>query len=339
MPGTVAVMEWTADVSAGDWMRGRIDDPWCGTMHDVVPRGFEAYARVFHPASRDRPHGAAWPDAPYSDDRAWTEFSERHPELEIETERVTWAQAAAALGTTMHPLAQWHSLARFDPLANREDDPRDTDGWRYHDPSEGALPADLLASLARVLARHTRTPDAGGVALWEGWGGLVGHLGIGPSRAFYQASDQSDAALERHNAMLVGSVKDVWNNVFRRRTWQEGILSKEISEGPRLRLPNRDFVLFTGGVSAFTDEDWVLSVPWRDLESEAHGFPPGAQSPNLIWPADHAWVLVGEIDFDSTIVGGSAELVAALVADPGLEAAEIPADTVLGYDIPDPLKP
>ncbi|HCJ48347.1 MAG TPA: hypothetical protein DHW40_03300, partial [Microbacterium sp.] len=102
---------------------------------------------------------------------------------------------------------------------------------------------------------------------------------------------------------------------------------------------NRDFVLFTGGVSAFTADDWTLSVPWRDLESETHGFPPNAQSPNLLWPADHAWVLVGEIDFDSTIVGGSAELVAALVADPGLEAAEIPADTVLGYDAPDPLNP
>lgn len=330
-------MEWTRDVSAGDWLQGRIDDPWRGTMHDVVPRGFEAYARVFHPASRDRPHGAAWPDAPYSDDRAWTEFSERHPELEIETERVTWAQAAAALGTTMHPLAQWGVLARRDEVANRENDPRDADGWRYHDPEQGGMPVDLLATVAGVLARHTGTPDAGVVALWEGHGGLLGRVGLGRSRAFYQASQDGD--IDRHNEMLGRSFKDVWNNVFRKPTWQEGILSKEISEGPRLRLPNRDFVLFAGGVSAFTAEDWALSVPWRDLESEAHGFPPGAQSPNLIWPADHAWVLVGEIDFDSTIVGGSAELVAALVGDPQLEAAAIPADTVLGYDAPAPSDP
>jgi len=330
-------MEWIRDVSAGDWLRGRIDDPWRGTMHDVVPRGFEAYARVFHPASRDRPHGAAWPDAPYSDDRAWTEFSERHPDLIVDSEEVTWAQAADALGTTMHPLAQWHSLARFDPLANREDDPRDADGWRYHDPSEGALPAELLTSLARVLARHTRTPDAGFAALWEGHGGLVGHVGLGGSRAFYQAGD--DDSIARHNEMLGRSLKDVWNNVFRRPTWQEGILSREISEGPRLRLPNRDFVLFTGGIAAFARDEWWIDAPWRDRESEAHGFDPNAQSPNLLWPADHAWVLVGEIDFDSTIVGGSAELLAALVADPGLEAAEIPADTVLGYDAPDPLNP
>ncbi|MDJ1114097.1 hypothetical protein [Microbacterium dauci] len=330
-------MEWTRDVSAGDWLRERIDDPWRGTMHDVVPRGFEAYARVFHPASRDRPIGAAWPPQPYSDERAWTAFMERHPGLDIEDERVTWAQTAVALGTTMHPLAQWDALARRDEVANRENDPRDAEGWRYHDPDQSALPTDILASVTRVLSRHTSTPDAGFAALWDGHGGLVGHLGIGPSRAFYQADD--DGSIARHNQMLGRSFKDVWNNVFRRPTWQEGILSRDVSEGPRLRLPNRDFVLFSGGVSALTDEDWVLTAPWRDVKAESHGFPPGAYSPSLAWPDDRAWVLVSEIDFDSTIVGGSAELVAALVADPHLEAAEIPEGTALGYDIPDPLNP
>ena len=41
-------------------------------------------------------------------------------------------------------------------------------------------------------------------------------------------------------------------------------------------------------------------------------------------------VSVTEVDYDSTIVGGSAELVAALVADPRLEAFEVAAGTVLG---------
>ena len=67
-------MEWTADVSVGDWLKDRIDDPWQFTMHDVVPRGFPAYARVFHPVSRDRPVGAAWPREPYSAHRVWDAF-------------------------------------------------------------------------------------------------------------------------------------------------------------------------------------------------------------------------------------------------------------------------
>ena len=41
-------MEWTAGVDAGNWIRERVDDPWRGTIHDVVPRGFAAYARVPH---------------------------------------------------------------------------------------------------------------------------------------------------------------------------------------------------------------------------------------------------------------------------------------------------
>lgn len=49
-------MEWTGDVTAGEWIRERLDDDF--SLHGVVPRGFEAYARVFHPVPRDRPDGS-----------------------------------------------------------------------------------------------------------------------------------------------------------------------------------------------------------------------------------------------------------------------------------------
>ena len=87
-----------------------------------------------------------------------------------------------------------------------------------------------------------------------------------------------------------------------------------------------------GGVAELADPDWVLAVPWRDRESEEHGFAPSAQSPSIVWPADRAWVWVTEVDDDSTVIGGSAELVAALVADPRLEAFEIPVGAQLTYD-------
>ena len=44
-------MQWTPDTSAGDWLRERLDDPWTETMHSVVPHGYEAYARILHPAT------------------------------------------------------------------------------------------------------------------------------------------------------------------------------------------------------------------------------------------------------------------------------------------------
>ncbi|MFC6896556.1 hypothetical protein ACFQGX_14110 [Nonomuraea dietziae] len=45
-----------------------------------------------------------------------------------------------------------------------------------------------------------------------------------------------------------------------------------------------------------------------------------SRSPSLLWPADRSWCVGAEIDFDSTLVGGSAGLIAAVLAAPDLEA-------------------
>jgi len=327
-------MQWSADISAGDWMRERIDQPWRGTMHDVVPRGFEAYARVFHPASRDRPVGRPWPGLPYAAHRrAWDDFQADSPQ--IDDESVTWATTAAAMGTTMHPRAQWHRLVAPGVVVENEDGPRDAAGWRYNQPLTGDAPAGLVCSLAAVLVRHTTTPDAGFAAVWEGFGGLLGHVGVGPSRGFYQITEDgagADPTLARHNSMLGSATRDVFNRVFRRPTWQEGILSREISEAPRLQLPDRGFVLFHAGVAEFADPDWALAAPWRDLEAERHGFAPDAHAPGILWPEDRSWVSVTEVDFDSTIVGGTRALIDDLVADERLEALALDADADLTWD-------
>nr|WP_274636632.1 hypothetical protein [Microbacterium bovistercoris] len=320
-------MEWTADVSAGEWLRARIDDPWRNSMHDVVPRGFAAYARVFHPATRERPIGRVWPD---DDDReGWEAFLRAG--VEVDTERVTWAQTAAAFGTTMHPLAQWQRLVgKHDPYGHDGGSPRDADGWRYSDPPQGQLEPDTLAALADVLGAHTTTPDAGGIALWEGWGGVTGGMGYGQSRVLL-SSVGDDEPDPRHAAFLAHAGRDVFNDVFRQPAWQPGILSDEISRGPRLSLPGRDYVLFRGGVAEFADPVWQRTVPWSDHRGEQHGFDPTAESPSLIWPDDHAWVMVTEVDFDVTVVAGSEALIAAVVADPRLEAAPIPPGADLSW--------
>ena len=73
-------------------------------------------------------------------------------------------------------------------------------------------------------------------------------------------------------------------------------------------------------------------MPWRDREREARASPPSAHCPSLVWPDDRAWVLVTEVDYDSTIVGGSSELIRALVADPRLEALPIREGADLTWD-------
>lgn len=325
-------MEWTAGVSAGDWVRDRLDDgpAWGSTMHGVVPHGFAAYARVFHPATRDRPVGVAWPLEPYDDHRReWEAFASSNPE--IDTERVGWSVVAQAFGTERHALAQWHRLARQSEQGAGAS-PTDAAGWRYAEPQEGQLDLDVLAAIARILALHTTSPDEGFIGLWEGWGGVVGGMGWGQSRVLLTSDETRDAASARHDAFLATSARDTLNDVFRKPTWQPGALSDEISRGPRLELPARSHVLFSGGVTQLVDPDWVLRAPWRDRQREEYGFAPNAESPSLVWPADRAWVLVTEVDYDSTIVAGSAELVRALVADPAIEALPIREGADLTWD-------
>jgi hypothetical protein len=327
-------MEWTADVAAGDWIRERLDNPWRGSMHGVVPRGFEAYARIFHPSTRDRPVGVAWPPEPYDEHpREWRRFQEAHPE--IDDERSSWAQAATAFGTVFHPLAQWHRLVRQDGR-HPGVSPTDAEGWRYSEPEEGQLDPELVAAASEVLAAHTTTPDDGFVAVWDGWGGLTGGLGYGPSRVLFAlagSDDQpSDAAAAQHEDFLARSAQDQLNNAFRKPTWQPGVLSDDISKGPRLELPARAHVLFRGGVRELADPAWPDRAPWRDGAQADAGFFPAVESPSLVWPADRAWVLVSEVDFDSTIVGGSNAAIRALCADPRLEALPIPADADLTWD-------
>lgn len=321
-------MEWTADVSTGEWLRERVDDPWRGTFHDVVPRGFEAYARILHPASvQSRASGEPLPPFDEWVEMPWQES--QRVTADLVTDPATWAETAAAFGTTLHPLAQWDSIVRSPEFgSNQRSAP---DGRWFAAPGMGELDPHHMAVLARELIRHTSTADDVTAGLWEGRGGLLGHLGRAPSRTVFQPGDPDDATLARHNRMLGSSIGDRFNSVFRKPTWQEGILSREISEGPRLRLPERAFVLFRGAVDEFADDDWELRMPWRDLAAEAMGAVPTSQSPSLLWPADHAWVMVSEVDFDSTIVGGSRELVNAICRSPELEALPLPADASLSW--------
>lgn len=312
-----------SDPSAGAWLRERLDADY-ETMHGVVPRGFPAYARIFHPAIARSLPGRTIPTA--DELVRMPEPEQRALMAEFVDEPVSWAQTAAAFGTVLHPLAQWQRIVRTPP----DGDWRTRiapDGREFTAPMEGELDPTLLATIAAHLVDHAQTPDAGFATLWEGRGGLLGFFGVTPSRSFLTFTDDPN-----HQAMLERSAHDPFNNVFRRPTWQEGILSREISEGPRLDLPGRDHVLFSAPPRAFADPEWVLHVPWRDLPAEEHGFPPSAQSPSILWPEDRAWVMVSEVDYDSTIVAGSSALIEALCADEQLEALPLPEGAALTWD-------
>jgi hypothetical protein len=82
--------------------------------------------------------------------------------------------------------------------------------------------------------------------------------------------------------------------------------------GPTFSLPHRRFHLFTGSLG-----DALCVGTWHN----ADWFTP--HSPSLFWPSDRSWCVATEIDYDSTLVGGSARLIADVLADPALEAWRI----------------
>lgn len=77
------------------------------------------------------------------------------------------------------------------------------------------------------------------------------------------------------------------------------------------------------------------------LQGSLSAIPDGAQnansllqvtSPALLWPLDRAWFLATDADFDSTIVGGSSDLVDALQRSPTLEVWPICISASLRFD-------
>ncbi|KDA05111.1 hypothetical protein DC31_03715 [Microbacterium sp. CH12i] len=286
-------MEWIADVSVGNWLRERLSEDW--SIHHFVPHDFEACARVFHAPSVRSAADAA----------------------DAVGEATTWAAAAAAFGTTLHAQASWQHLVKT-PTEGSWHTRVAPDGRKFSAPSEGNLDDATLNQLATHLLAHTTTPDDGFAAVWEGWGGLVGDARTGPSQNSLTYSE--DAV---HQQMLQQSIYSPLDKLFQRRTWHPGILSDEISKGPRLELPDRDHVLFSAAPSMFTQSEWRNSAPWDD------------EPLSLLWPADHAWVVVTEIDYDSTIVAGSNELIRAICTDSSLEALPLREGASLHWDADD----
>ncbi|CUR59961.1 hypothetical protein NOCA120009 [metagenome] len=125
----LAAIRPDADLADADWWDvewGHGTPPAVGFL---VPSGFEAYARVLHPAA----------DADGRD--------------------VRWAEVAEACGTTLYSEAQWHRLS-----GGREYDPRGEGAeprrWPGNEPELGRLNRPAFEALSEVVAGHTSTPSS-----------------------------------------------------------------------------------------------------------------------------------------------------------------------------------
>ncbi len=159
------------------------------------------------------------------------------------------------------------------------------------EPELGHLHQRALAALCHILAPHTTTAQRCWFALWEGRGWM--HEGAHTMLTAPGPSGDGTAAAPHD--------------------WQLELT------GPKFALPYRSYHLFGGPLQDATQLGYWVS---------ADCFHP--QSPNLMWPNDHAWCLATEIDFDTTLVGGSQDLVADITASPHLEALAISPEAAVG---------
>lgn len=128
------------------------------------------------------------------------------------------------------------------------------------------------------------------------------------------------AVLSRHTTTPDAGTAAIWEG------W--GDLRREAATAPRFELhrnTGRGYVLFEAGANDFANASWPDHAPWVDDSRWSH-------SPSILWPDDHAWVLATEIDFDSTLVAGSAALIRELMQTPGLEVWPIGTDADLTRD-------
>lgn len=120
------------------WLRQKlsISDNNLGSL---VPTGFEAYARIYHPAIK-KVGGA--------------------------NTFVSWAKVADSMGTRVHRLMQWPNIAKADYYDRRE--PLDQDIWTEF-PDEGNLVPELAYLLSEILRIHTTTPQLCWFGIWGGY--------------------------------------------------------------------------------------------------------------------------------------------------------------------------
>ncbi len=161
-------LAWSTAVDHTRWLADRLGDHSKNTVTDVVPAGFDAYARVLHPAKDATPGGRRL---------------------------IRWRDVAAWSGCPMEPEAPFHAVAiPQEPVAA-------TPPWSGQGPCQGSLAVADARSLCAVVRRHTRTPEDCWFCLWDGYGWtgvpLTSGDADGESEAVATADDPIPAAV-RH---------------------------------------------------------------------------------------------------------------------------------------------
>ena len=127
---------WSEAVEEADWIGERLAPSGTFRVTSVVPGGFDAYARVLHPAEH-----------PLRGDRL-----------------VRWAEVADWGGTPLRADAQFHTVALPRVRPEREAP------WSGQGPQAGSLYPPDAEALAGIVREWTTTPERCWFCVWDGYG-------------------------------------------------------------------------------------------------------------------------------------------------------------------------
>jgi hypothetical protein len=174
-----------------------------------------------------------------------------------------------------------HALAQWDAIVGANRYRNEEPDWPGNGPDTGGLEKPLLGPLLEALAEQTKTPDRVFFGIWRGMS--WGTMVAAPAAP----------GLDLPPARPWRSTDDL----------SFAFADEQVAQSS-LDLPQRDYVVLGGDLEAGLLVEDFLSP----------------SSPNLIWPDDRVWFLASEIDFDSTLVGGSEELAQRIIEDERFEA-------------------
>ena len=198
----------------------------------------------------------------------------------------SWAEVAATQGTVFHAEAQWTALTGAPQ------------GTFSPEPVTGSLDPLQLRRLCELLPAHTTSPERCHFALWDG---------TGTSPLSWDAHQRFSLPHRRHWLFAPVPLSEIPDCSVE---LDVGRMEEQIAQHGDLR----GFAVAAS--RPLRTEDYAELVAWHRRE----GF---VQSPSWWWPEDRAWVVHSEVDYDSTLVAGSARLAVALLADPGIECLEV----------------
>lgn len=173
-------VELLDDVSGADWIVERLRpwDPNGARLESFIPEGFEAYARIFHPAGfRSVRRGAIDPDT-----------------------AIRWSDLARERGVELTPDIAFLEVSGIEPGDQRALD--------EIAPMDGELPPETCDALAALLRPHTTTTQVAWFCLWNGNGAFwsrshsIVHSSLDGSEPSREEIERHIAEAEAQDAIL-----------------------------------------------------------------------------------------------------------------------------------------